>query len=76
MPWAPELSLVAFRPRNGSDQDTAAFLQRINASGRVWLSSSPIRGESYVRMCILSHRSTPERIHEAVDIITAALPPG
>src|SRR3954452_619587 len=23
VPWAPELSLVAFRPRNGTDQDTA-----------------------------------------------------
>ena len=72
VPWSPELSLVAFRPRNGTDDDAARLLDRINSSGRVWLSSAAIRGETYVRMCILSHRSHPERIREAVGIIRSA----
>jgi aromatic-L-amino-acid/L-tryptophan decarboxylase len=72
LPWVPVLSLVAFRPRNGTEQETHDLLGRVNASGRVWLSSAPVRGTTYVRMCILSHRSTRERMEEAVDLIAAA----
>jgi aromatic-L-amino-acid/L-tryptophan decarboxylase len=64
----PELSLVAFRPK-GDDAAAEQLLDRINAVGRVWLSSSPVRGEIYLRICILSHRSHPQRIREAVEII-------
>ena len=73
VPWPPELSLVAFRPRDGDDDDAEALLQRINAQGRVWLSSAPIRGRTFARICILSHRSRPERMRECVEIIRAAL---
>lgn len=72
LPWPPELSLVTFRPAQGTDEDTEELLQRIHASGRVWLSTAPINGKRYIRMCILSHRSTRERIDEAVEIIAAA----
>jgi aromatic-L-amino-acid/L-tryptophan decarboxylase len=72
VPWPPQLSLVVFRPRDGSNADTADLLRRINSSGRVWLSSAPIRGRLYLRMCILSHRSTRERVEEAIGIIAAA----
>ena len=72
VPWKPELSLVAFRLQEGTDTDTQGLLERINSSDRVWLSSAPIRGQTYVRACILSHRSRPQRIHEAVEIIAAA----
>jgi aromatic-L-amino-acid decarboxylase len=72
LPWPPELSLVTFRPAQGTDEDTEDLLQRIHASGRVWLSTAPINGTRHIRMCILSHRSTRERIDEAVAIIAAA----
>jgi aromatic-L-amino-acid decarboxylase len=72
VPWSPELSLVTFRPRNGTNADTEDLLQRINRSGRVWLSSAPIRGRLHIRICILSHRSTRDRVEEAVRIITTA----
>jgi glutamate/tyrosine decarboxylase-like PLP-dependent enzyme len=72
VPWPPALSLVTFRPAQGTDEDTEELLQRIHASRRVWLSTAPINGKRYIRMCILSHRSTRERIAEAVEIITAA----
>lgn len=75
LPWSPALSLVTFRPAEGTDQDTEELLRRIHASGRLWLSSAPIDGKRYIRMCILSHRSTRDRIDEAVDIILAAAAP-
>ena len=68
-PWPPELSLVAFRPQGATAEETQALLDRVNGSGRVWLSSAPIRGETYLRMCILSHRTHRERIEEAVEIV-------
>jgi aromatic-L-amino-acid decarboxylase len=73
VPWPPDLSLVAFRLRDGSDLDAERLLDRINATGRAWLSSAPIRGRTYLRICILSHRSVPERIHEIVEIVRAAV---
>jgi aromatic-L-amino-acid/L-tryptophan decarboxylase len=72
LPWYPQLSLVTFKPRNGTDEDTEDLLRRVNASKRLWLSSAPIRGKTYARMCILSHRSHRDRIEEAVEIIASA----
>ncbi|MFN2523303.1 MAG: aspartate aminotransferase family protein [Mycobacteriales bacterium] len=68
----PDLSLVAFRPRTG---DPDALLHRINGTGRLWLSSAPVRGRTFLRMCILSHRTGRDRIEEAVQIIRQALEP-
>lgn len=73
LPWPPELSLVAFRPRDGTDDDAGALLDRINGSGRMWLSSAPVRGRTFVRMCILSHRTRPDRMREAVEIVREAM---
>ena len=73
VPWQPELSLVAFRPRDGIDEEAEALLDQINSSGKMWLSSAPIRGQTYARICILSHRSRPERIHEGIEIIRSAV---
>ncbi|MEA2460555.1 MAG: hypothetical protein QOH90_732, partial [Actinomycetota bacterium] len=49
VPWVPELSLVAFRPVGGTDADALALLDRINADGRMWLSSAVVGGDTYVR---------------------------
>jgi aromatic-L-amino-acid decarboxylase len=73
VPWPPDLSLVAFRPRDGNDEDTQLLLDRINGTGRMWLSAAPVRGRTYLRICILSHRTRPDRIREALDIIAAAV---
>ena len=72
VPWKPQLSMVAFKPRGGSDLETAELLRRINVSNRVWLSSGVVRGQTFLRMCILSHRSRPGRIEEALQIVAAA----
>ena len=73
VPWPPDLSLVAFRPRDGGDELAARLLGAIHASGRVWLSTAQIRGRTHLRICILSHRSRPVRIAELVDIIRTAV---
>jgi aromatic-L-amino-acid decarboxylase len=71
LPWRPELSLVAFRPAGGGDAEAVEMLDCINGTGRMWLSSATFAGHTYLRMCILSHRSHPERMREAIDIIGA-----
>jgi aromatic-L-amino-acid decarboxylase len=73
VPWPPDLSLVAFRPRDGGEDAAARLLDTVNASGRVWLSSAPIRGRTFLRICILSHRTHRERVDEAIEIIRAAV---
>jgi aromatic-L-amino-acid decarboxylase len=70
----PDLSLVAFRPRSDSDADALRLLERVNGSGRMWLSSAPVRGRTFLRMCVLSHRTRADRLQEAAQIIRDALP--
>ena len=51
---------------------TAELLARINASKRVFLSSTLIGREYWLRICIVSHRTHADRIDECVDIVRAA----
>jgi aromatic-L-amino-acid/L-tryptophan decarboxylase len=73
VPWEPELSTVAFRLTDGDDDRNAALLERINASRRVFLSSTRIEGRYWIRVCIVSHRTHRDRIEEAVEIIRGAV---
>jgi aromatic-L-amino-acid decarboxylase len=70
VPWEPELSVVAFRM--GTEADTRLLLDRINASRRVFLSSTMIGGRMFLRACIVSHRTHHDRIDEAAAIIRDA----
>jgi aromatic-L-amino-acid/L-tryptophan decarboxylase len=72
VPWQPELSVVAFRLTGDDDDRNAALLERINASRRVFLSSTRIRGRYFLRVCIVSHRTHRDRVEEAVEIIRSA----
>jgi aromatic-L-amino-acid/L-tryptophan decarboxylase len=77
LPWKTELTVVAFRyvPRGeGSDIDAfnRRLLERINASQRVFLSSTTIDGQFIIRACIVSHRTHRDRIEEALEIIRRA----
>jgi aromatic-L-amino-acid decarboxylase len=73
VPWEPQLSIVAFRPKDASNEQTRALLKRINDSKRVYLSPTEIAGNVFIRVCILSHRTDRARIEEAVEIIGCAL---
>lgn len=69
----PDLTVVAFRARPGASADTddlsRRLLERINASKRVFLSSTMIEGRFTIRACVVSHRTHRDRIDEALDII-------
>jgi aromatic-L-amino-acid decarboxylase len=71
VPWPPDLSVVAFR-RRGGDEANRCFLERINASRRVFLSSTRVADRFTLRLCILSHRSHIDDVEAAIEIIQGA----
>ena len=74
LPWQPDLTVVAFRLRDGSDRAQQDWLQRINAEQRAFLSSTRVAGQYVLRLCVLCHRTHADRIHETVDAIRRTLP--
>jgi aromatic-L-amino-acid decarboxylase len=64
--------VVAFRLRGADDATNRAFLEAINASKRVFLSSTLVHGEYVLRACIVSHRTHRDRIEECVSIVRGA----
>jgi aromatic-L-amino-acid decarboxylase len=75
LPWEPELTVVPFRylPKHGdADVVNQRLLERINASRRIFLSSTRLNGDFWIRACIVSHRTHRDRIDEAIEIITEA----
>ncbi len=73
LPWEPELTVVPFRLRDGDDEANKRLLERINASGRVFMSSTIVQDRFTIRACILSHRTHRDRIDECIDIIRGAV---
>jgi len=70
----PQLSVVAFRgrpPRGDPDAFSAELMRRVNARGRVFLSSTVVGGRFVVRLCVLSFRTHQDRVREAVEAISA-----
>jgi aromatic-L-amino-acid decarboxylase len=75
VPWEPELSVVPFRyrPKTGDvDAFNQRLLERINDSKRIFLSSTRLDGDFWLRVCIVSHRTHRDRVDEAIEIITSA----
>ena len=72
VPWKPDLSIVAFAPRDGGAEASAELLARVNDTRRIFVSSTVIDGRSYLRFCILAHRTSRDRIEEAIEIVQKA----
>jgi aromatic-L-amino-acid decarboxylase len=72
IPWAPQLTVVAFRLRGADEATNRRFLEAINASKRVFLSSTLVHGEHVLRACIVSHRTHRDRIEECIAIVGEA----
>ena len=72
LPWATQLTVTPFRLRDGDDEANEELLRRINASKRVFLSSTRIHGRFTLRVCIVSHRTHRDRILECVDLVREA----
>jgi aromatic-L-amino-acid/L-tryptophan decarboxylase len=73
LPWRTQLTVTPFRLRGGDDQANKAFLERINASKRVFLSSTLVDGRYTLRVCIVSHRTHRDRIDECIEIVRRAI---
>jgi len=70
--WRPQLTVVPFRMRGGDEAASRQLLTRINASKRVFLSSTMIRDDYWIRACIVSHRTHADRIDECAAIVREA----
>ncbi len=69
IPWAPQLTVVAFRLRGADEATNRRFLQAINDTKRVFLSSTLVHGGYVLRACIVSHRTHRDRIEECIAIV-------
>lgn len=63
-----EFSLVCFRYR-GSDQENQALYERINATGKTFLSSTVLNGRYVLRLAIGNLATTEQDIRETWDLI-------
>ena len=75
VPLDPDLTAVSFRylpEQVDAEAFNQALLRRINASGRVFLSSTRVAGTMVLRVCVVSHRTHREHVEDAVRIIRAA----
>jgi aromatic-L-amino-acid/L-tryptophan decarboxylase len=70
--WPPQLTVVAFRLRGADDETQKRFLDLINASKRVFLSSTVLQDRYTLRVCIVSHRTHKDRIEECIEIVSRA----
>jgi aromatic-L-amino-acid decarboxylase len=78
LPWEPGLSIVPFRLRGdeSTDADNQGLLDRIHATGRLYLSSTRIDGRQLLRLCVISHRTHRPDVEDAVRIVRAAVASG
>ncbi len=68
----PELSILTFRypeARGGSDQLNAALVDAIRQDGRVFLSSTQIGGQFWIRLAVLSFRTHRQEIDRCLSIL-------
>jgi len=68
----PELSVITFRyrpPRGDINEFNKRLLAKIVESGKLFLSSTILRGEFVIRVCILSFRTHQQEADEAFAII-------
>ena len=57
-------SLVCFR-REGSDEDNEAILERVNASGEIFISHTRLNGRYVLRLAIGNDRTTEDDVRRA-----------
>jgi aromatic-L-amino-acid decarboxylase len=73
LPWPAGLTVVPFRVRGDETEPTRRLLEQVNATRRVFFSSTTIDGRVYIRPCIVVHRTHEDRIEEAAAIIRRAV---
>jgi aromatic-L-amino-acid/L-tryptophan decarboxylase len=66
------LSLICFR-RKGSDDANRELLEKVNASGEVFLSHTALDGRFVLRLAIGNHSTTRRHVQRAWEIVQAQL---
>jgi aromatic-L-amino-acid/L-tryptophan decarboxylase len=61
-------SLVCFR-REGSDAENEALLERVNASGEIFISHTKLDGRYVLRLAIGNFRTTEDDVRRAWDVL-------
>jgi aromatic-L-amino-acid decarboxylase len=73
----PELSLFPFvvdgRTPDETDQKTARVIERVNARGRVFMTTTRVGGRTLARACVLHLRTDSSRIDACVEDMERAL---
>jgi aromatic-L-amino-acid decarboxylase len=64
-------SVVCFR-REGSDADNQAILERVNASGEIFISHTVLNGEYVLRLAVGHESTTEDDIRRAWDVLRAS----
>ena len=73
-PTNPDLSIITFRyrPRRGDiEQFNIKLLDHINRTGRLYLSSTRLKGAYVIRVCILSFRTHQAEVEQALQVISS-----
>ncbi|MEX2212313.1 MAG: pyridoxal-dependent decarboxylase, partial [Gaiellaceae bacterium] len=68
-------SLVCFR-RDASDEENAALLERVNATGEVFLSHTKLNGRHVLRLAVGNARTTEADVRLAWDVLRREAAPG
>ena len=61
-------SVVCFR-REASDEENAALLERVNATGEAYLSHTVLDGRYVLRLAIGNHRTTEDDVRRAWELL-------
>ena len=64
-------SVVCFR-REGSDEENAALLERVNATGEAYLSHTVLDGRHVLRLAVGHHRTTADDVLRAWELLQEA----
>jgi L-2,4-diaminobutyrate decarboxylase len=65
----PDLNILCFRRRGFDDEQTAGLREKLNRSGRAWITTTVLRGERVLRVTMMNPRTTEEDIDAMLDAL-------